>query len=242
MAVWPVTLVQQPKASSYEESYLEHAIHSGMSVGRKNRLRDPSVMKTYKVRIPLDDTGKATFFGFWSTTISNGTEAFDWIKFDDGMTAASYRMLSDPDITATGSGIWEASLSLIDAEPQRVIDTTVTPAATTWPGSLPSGSAVSGYRESWNGYSLRSNLMQGKTSRSRGSFTEKRLGVSCLLTLDQKHTFEAWYEDDLVLGTLPFTHDGWAAFTSTRYVMLTPPKFKGLGAGLFEVNVELVSL
>lgn len=236
MVVWPTSLVQQVTADGYEETYLESAIHSSMSVGRKNRLRDPSVIKTYNAKVQLSDDDKDTLFGFWSTTLSNGTSSFDWVKFDDGVTAHSYKMLSDPDITATGNGIWHASLKLIDAAPQRVIDTTIIPAAATWPATLPQGANVGGWKETWNGYALRSGLMPGKKFRSRGSLTEKRLSLSLMITLAQKHTFESWYEDDLVLGSLPFTWDG------VRYVMLAPPKFNGLGAQLFNLSVEVVTL
>jgi hypothetical protein len=234
--------VQQVTADGYEETYLENAIHSGMSVGRKNRLRDPSVIKTYNVRVPMDDDGKDVLFGFWSTTLGNGTESFDWIKFDDGVTAHSYKMLSDPDITATGNGIWKASLKLIDAAPQRVIDTTIVPAAASWPTTLPQGANVGGWKETWNGYALRSGLMPGKNFRSRGSLTETRLGLSMMITLAQKAILEAWYEDDLVLGVKPFTCSAWTTGASARYVMLTPPKFGGLGAGLFNLSLEVVSL
>lgn len=239
MAVWPVTLIQEPIANGYEETYLESAIHSGMSVGRKNRLRDPSVLKTYNIKVPVDDDGKDTVFGFWSATLHNGTDAFDWVKFDDGVTARSYKMLSDPDITPVINGVWHVSLKLIDAEPQRVIDTTIVPAAASWPGALPLYANVSGWKETWNGYALRSGLMPGKTGRARGSFTEKRYSLSMMITLAQKATFEAWYEDDLVLGSLPFLHAG---LGSGRYVMLAPPKFSGLGAGLFTLSLELVTL
>ena len=236
MAVWPTSLVQQVTADGYEETYLESAIHSSMSVGRKNRLRDPSVIKTYNVRVPLSDDDKDTLFGFWSVTLGNGTSSFDWVKFDDGVTAHSYKMLSDPDISAVGNGIWHTSLKLIDAAPQRVIDTTIVPAAATWPATLPQGGNIGGWKETWNGYALRSGLMPGKNFRSRGSLTEKRLSISMMITLAQKANFEAWYEDDLVLGSLPFTWDG------TRYVMLAPPKFGGLGAQLFTLSLEVVSL
>lgn len=242
MAVWPTSLMQQPITDGYEETYLENAIHQGMSVGRKNRLRDPSVLKQYSVKVVVDDDGKNTLFTFWSSTLNNGTGTFDWVKFDDGATAHTYRMLSDPDITAVGNGIWQASLKLMDAAPQRVIDTTVVPAAASWPGDLPQGAAMSGWRESWNGYSLRSGMMQGKTSRSRGSLTEKRYGVSMMVTLAQKVSFESFYEDDLVLGTLTFTHAGWSTGATETYVMLAPPKFQALGAGLFTLALEVVSL
>jgi hypothetical protein len=242
MAVWPTSLVQQVTADGYEETYLESAIHSSMSVGRKNRLRDPSVIKTYNVRVPLSDDDKDTLFGFWSTTISNGTGSFDWVKFDDGVTSHSYKMLSDPDITAVGNGIWYVTLKLIDAAPQRVIDTTIIPSAASWPTTLPQGANVSGWKESWNGYSLRSGLMPGKNFRSRGSLTEKRLSISMMITLAQKAIFEVWYEDDLVLGAKPFTCSAWTTGATERYVMLTPPKFNALGAGLFNLSLEVVSL
>lgn len=242
MAVWPVSLVQQPKANGYEETYLESAVHSGMSVGRKNRLLDPSVIKTYTVKIATDDDGRDVLYQFWSDTIQNGTDAFDWVKFDDGSTAHSYKMLSDPDMNCVGAGLWEASLKLIDADPQRTIDTTVASAVSVWPASLPQGSDVGGLREAWNGYSLRSGLMPGKTQRARSSLTERRVSTSCLIDLTQKHTFESWYEDDLGLGSMPFTHDGWNAGVTDRYVMLAPPKFSGVGAGLFKLSIEVVTL
>lgn len=242
MPTWPVTVIQEPSADGYEETYLESAIHSGMSVGRKNRLRDPSVVKTYKVKVLANDDQRDAIHTFWSTTLRSGTLPFDWIKFDDGSTAASYRMLSDPDLVAVSSGVWKVSLSLIDAEPQRVIDTTIVPAAASWPSSLPQGGAVGAWRESWNGYSLRSGIMPGKTARSRSTFIERRLTIQAMVNLTQKRTFEGFYEDDLVLGTKTFTHTGWTTSgASERYVMLAPPKFAGLGAGLFTLTTEVVT-
>jgi hypothetical protein len=214
-----------------------------MSVGRKNRLLDTAVIKSYRLKVMMDDSGKDTLFAFWSDTLYNGTQPFDWIRFDDGSTAASYRMLSDPDIIAVSSGVWKASLNLIDAEPQRNIDTTVAPVATSWPASMPQGGQIGSWREVWNGYGLRSGMMQGKTARSRGSLTERRLSIQNLIDLSQKRAFEEWYEDDLFLGTQPFSHTGWTTDgSSQRYVMLTPPKFSGMGAGLFTVSNEVVSL
>ena len=242
MAVWPLSLVQQPIANGYEESYLESAVHSGMSVGRKNRLRDPAVMKTYNVKIPVDDEGKDVVFGFWSSTLHNGVDPFDWVKFDDGLTAHTYRMLNDPDITSATNGVWYVSLKLTDVSPQRVIDTSSTPTAASWPSEMPQGADANGWREVWNGYSLRGGVMPGKTARPRGSLTEKRLSLSTMITLAQKRVFEAWYEDELMLGTLPFTHNGWTTGASARYVMLTPPKFTGMGAQLFTLSTELVTI
>jgi hypothetical protein len=85
-------------------------------------------------------------------------------------------------------------------------------------------------------------MMPGKTSRHRGSITDKRLSLSMMITLDQKHDLETWYEDSLMLGTLPFSHGGWTTGATERYVMLTPPKFSGMGAQLFNVSIEVVTI
>jgi hypothetical protein len=243
MPTWPVTLVQEPSADGYEETYVENAVHSTMSVGRKNRLLDTAVIKSYRVKVMMDDDGKDTLWDFWSDTLQNGTQSFEWIRFDDGSTAASYRMLSDPDMTAASSGVWKVSLQLIDSEPSRNIDTTITPTPTSWPATLPQGGLISGWRESWNGYSLRQSMMQGTKQRARGTLTERRLSIQSMVNLTQKRAFEEWYEDDLFLGTQPFSHTGWTTDgASERYVMLTPPKFTGMGGGIFTMSNEVISL
>jgi hypothetical protein len=84
--------------------------------------------------------------------------------------------------------------------------------------------------------------MQGKTARSRGTLTEKRYSVSMMITLAQKASFETFYEDDLMLGTLTFTHAGWSTGATETYVLMAPPKFQALGAGLFTLALEVVSL
>lgn len=244
MAVWPTTLPQYPVASGYEEAYIENAIHSPMSIGRKNRLRDNNVFKTYKIDVNVPTSEKATLFGFWKETLRNGADAFDWVKFDDPTTPHSYKMLSDPEMTPIAPKFWRITINLCDAEPQRVIDTSIVPAAAVWPADIPAYSEVSGFRERWNGFALRSGISAGQTSRSRGTFTERQISVQVpRMTLAQKQSFEAFYEDDTVLGSRTFTHDGWSDDGSDEtYVFLAPPKFKAHGAQIFTLNLDLVTI
>ena len=243
MAVWPTTLAQYPLVDGYEEAYIENAIHSTMSIGRKNRLRDTSVFKTYKIKIQVPTSDKDTLKGFWRDTLNNGTDAFDWTRFDDPTTPHSYRMFEDPDMMPVAPKLWRVTLNLCDAAPQRVIDTSVVPPAAVWPADIPAYSEVSGFKEKWNGFALRSGISVGQTSRSRGSFTDRQISVQVpRMTLSQKQSFEAFYEDDTILGSRSFTHNGWSDDGSTEtYVFLAPPKFKSHGAQIFTLNLDLVT-
>lgn len=243
-AVWPATLSQYPVVDGYEEAYIENAIHSSMSIGRKNRLRDTNVFKTYKASINVPTSEKSTLKTFWKETIHNGTDAFDWTKFDDTTTPHSYKMLSDPEMTPIAPKLWRVTFNLCDAAPQRTIDTSIVPADAVWPADIPAYSEISGFKEQWNGYALHSGISQGQTARSRGSFTERRISIQVpRMSSAQKQSFESFYEDDTVLGSRTFTHTGWSDDGSSEtYVFLSPPKFKAHGAKIFTLNLDLVTI
>lgn len=241
MAVWPAALQQNASVEGYSEEYMDSAIRSTPSIGRKTRLRDSWVMKGYSASILLESENIDVLWGFWRDTLHNGTGPFDWVKFDDGVTPASYLMLGDPEIVAVDAALWRASFKLCDTVP-RSITIPSTPSVVAWPAELPAYAQISGRKESWNGFSLRSGISPGQSARARTTFTQRGLALTQQMTLAQKRAFETFYEVTAGLGTKPFTHDGFSADGSPEtYRFVKSPKITGLGAQVFNMSTELIA-
>lgn len=239
MAVWPPGLQQNVSVEGYDETYMDSAIRATPSIGRKTRLRDSWVMKSYSASILLESESIDTLWGFWRDTLRNGADPFDWVLFDDGATSASYLMLGDPEITAVDAALWRASLRLCDATPRSITIPGI-PSVVTWPAELPAYAQINGRKESWNGYSLRSGISTGQTARARTTYTQRGLTLTQQMTLAQKRAFETFYETTAGMGTKPFTHDGFSTDGSSEtYRFAKAPKITGLGAQLFTVSLEL---
>jgi len=113
---WPGSLPQKVTAGGYKETFIDNTIRSQMAVGMKTRLRDTKEIRTFQVQIRLSLAQKATLRQFWRDTLSFGSLKFDWVEFDDGTTAATYRMMGPPQIEAISGTLFRATLSLRTAD------------------------------------------------------------------------------------------------------------------------------
>lgn len=74
-----------------------------------------------------------------------------------------------------------------------------------WPSTLPQLPLVAGYSEQVQSQVLRSTMDAGPAkSRRRFTAASRTIPVRYLLTEEQTHFFEDWFEIDLAGGSLPF--------------------------------------
>ena len=86
--VWPVDLPAAP-LWGYTEVPSEMVLRS-QAPAVKTRQMYTAPVKSYQVTTILDTDQWQSFLIFWETGIGNGALPFDWVRFDDTETEATY--------------------------------------------------------------------------------------------------------------------------------------------------------
>lgn len=80
MASWPGTLPAFVLSAGYEEQFGQQVLETPMEGGAtKTRRRFTRRFDTFRCRMVLSATQQATFDTFYYTTLSGGSQPFDWV-------------------------------------------------------------------------------------------------------------------------------------------------------------------
>lgn len=111
-----------------------------------------------------------------------------------------------------------------------------------WPSSLPDKFLQGGFVETWSKQSLKSEMDVGFKIRRRTSQKYGMITANMLLTQAQLATFETFYDETLVGGSLTFTHeDPLRGGTKTfSFNPGTEPQLVATGGGYARVTVSLI--
>lgn len=109
---WPGTLPQAPDWSGYQETSPNVAIRTQMDAGPpKLRRRFTAGIRPFSMQFLLTQAQVATLDTFYQTTLTGGTEAFDWTHPRTG-AAASFRFVSPPQYSALGPNVYRATCQM----------------------------------------------------------------------------------------------------------------------------------
>ncbi len=112
MATWPASLPQAPLLRGYSEQGQGNTIRTQMDVGPpKRRRRYTAELVQYQMMVLLTEAQLATFETFYTSTLSHGADAFDWVDHRAG-TTLEYAFVGRPQYTPAGGGLWEVSFTL----------------------------------------------------------------------------------------------------------------------------------
>lgn len=115
-ATWPLSLPEYFNIGVREERQ-EGFIRSSMDIGpSKQRKRFTATSKMYTGTMLLTGTQRATFETFYSTTINEGADAFDWSDPID-FTTQEFRFVEPPTFTAltggsSGPTLWRLNMKV----------------------------------------------------------------------------------------------------------------------------------
>lgn len=115
MAVWPVTLPDDFLLAAYSETAPDNIISSEMEIGPpKTRRRSTSATRKISGNIILTTAQVATHDTFFTTTLYDGAEPFDWTNQRTGSTVeVMYVPHSPPVYTPLGNGKWNVAINLM---------------------------------------------------------------------------------------------------------------------------------
>lgn len=110
--VWPASLPQNPQLMGFQESGAGATVRTQMDAGpAKVRRRFTIEVRNISLALVMTTAQVATFDTFWTSTISYGALAFDWVDFRT-LAAQTYRIASRPAYTALGNGYWRVEFML----------------------------------------------------------------------------------------------------------------------------------
>ena len=113
---WPAGLPQYLRLQGYAQQRVNDTIRSPMGYGPdKVRRRTTGVIQNVPGSLILTNAQKNTLQTFYITTLTGGSERFNWIDFlsgDSPLPAVEYRFIQPPTYTSAGNGTWFAVLAL----------------------------------------------------------------------------------------------------------------------------------
>jgi len=112
MAAWPgslPTLLEQGAQETRQQGFLR----SSMDIGPpKQRARFTALSRFYSGTMLMTATQKATFDTFYTTTIGEGADQFDFLDPSDQVTTIQARFTGVPTAAALDAGYWRVTLPL----------------------------------------------------------------------------------------------------------------------------------
>ena len=109
---WPFGLTDKPSVDGFREIPAQNIIRTQMDAGPTSIRRYQSTStKKFDVQFELATADVATFETFYVTTLSEGSDTFQWNEPRTG-TAYNWQFASDPIITALGGDNWLLTCTL----------------------------------------------------------------------------------------------------------------------------------